>query len=107
MKFAHKGRWIILAAAIALQLAAALSLLCYSARVRHYALAHGRIVRKLLHLSFARIRLNPKLIGNIIATGLPSLIRQGLNSACTILMNFTKSYYSIMRIKAKRIRLLF
>ena len=44
MKFAHKGRWIILAAAIALQLAAALSLLCYSARVRHYALAHGRIV---------------------------------------------------------------
>ena len=44
MTLAGKGRWAVLAAALALQLSAALSLLFYSSRVKAYATRHGRIV---------------------------------------------------------------
>ena len=44
MTTAHKGRMCLLSAAVILQLAVALSLLGYSARVKHYAVKHGRIV---------------------------------------------------------------
>lgn len=44
MTIAHKGRWCLLFAAVILQLAVALSLLGYSARVKQYAVKHGRIV---------------------------------------------------------------
>ncbi len=56
-----------------------------------------------LHLSFKKISLNPALFGNITATGLPSLIRQGLNSACTILMNSTARPYGDAAIAAMSI----
>ena len=38
-------------------------------------------------LSIRKIRLSAKIISNIIATGLPSLARQGLNSVSTMLLN--------------------
>ena len=44
MTLAHKGRMCLLSAAVILQLAVALSLLGYSARVKQYAVKHGRIV---------------------------------------------------------------
>ncbi len=42
--FAPKKRSFLLVAVIVLQLAVSLSLLCYSARVKHYAVKHGRII---------------------------------------------------------------
>lgn len=39
-------------------------------------------------LSFKKIKFSGTLLWNIISTGSPSLIRQGLNSVATILMNF-------------------
>ena len=56
-----------------------------------------------LHLSIRKISLSPSLLGNIAATGLPSLIRQGLNSACTILMNSTAKPYGDAAIAAMSI----
>ncbi|MCR5594913.1 MAG: MATE family efflux transporter [Lachnospiraceae bacterium] len=56
-----------------------------------------------LHLSFKKISFSPAILGNIVATGLPSLIRQGLNSACTILMNFTAKPYGDAAIAAMSI----
>ena len=56
-----------------------------------------------IHLSFKKISLSLSLLGNIAATGLPSLIRQGLNSACTILMNSTARPYGDAAIAAMSI----
>lgn len=39
------------------------------------------------HISIHQCSLNLKLIGNICATGLPSLLRQGLTSVSTLLLN--------------------
>lgn len=44
-------------------------------------------------LSLKNIVFKWNLIGNIIATGSPSLIRQGLNSVATILLNFLSKPY--------------
>lgn len=44
-------------------------------------------------LSLKMVKPDFKLIGNIIATGSPSLIRQGLNSISTILLNFLAMPY--------------
>lgn len=40
-----------------------------------------------VRLSPARVDPRPAMVGNIIATGLPSLLRQALNSAATIILN--------------------
>lgn len=56
-----------------------------------------------LHLSFKKISLLPSLLGNIVGTGMPSLIRQALNSACTILMNSTARPYGDAAIAAMSI----
>lgn len=44
-------------------------------------------------LSIKNVRLKFDMIGNIITTGAPSLIRQGLNSIATILLNFLSKPY--------------
>lgn len=44
-------------------------------------------------LSIKNVRLKLNMLGNIITTGAPSLIRQGLNSIATILLNFLSKPY--------------
>lgn len=44
-------------------------------------------------LSFRHILFEPKQIGNILATGSPSLVRQGLSSMATIMLNFVCKPY--------------
>ncbi|MBQ9332716.1 MAG: MATE family efflux transporter [Lachnospiraceae bacterium] len=56
-----------------------------------------------LRLSFRKICFRPALLGNIAATGLPSMIRQGLNALCTILMNTTAKPYGDPAIAAMSI----
>ena len=56
-----------------------------------------------LRLSAKKISFAPALLGNIVATGMPSMIRQGLNSACTILMNSTARPYGDAAIAAMSI----
>ncbi len=56
-----------------------------------------------LRLSFRKICFKPALLGNIAATGLPSMIRQGLNALCTILMNTTAKPYGDPAIAAMSI----
>ncbi|MBO4898709.1 MAG: MATE family efflux transporter [Lachnospiraceae bacterium] len=56
-----------------------------------------------LRLSPKKISFSPALLGNITATGMPSMIRQGLNSACTILMNSTARPYGDAAIAAMSI----
>ncbi|SCY45571.1 putative efflux protein, MATE family [Lachnospiraceae bacterium XBB2008] len=56
-----------------------------------------------LRLSIRKISFSMALLGNIAATGLPSMIRQGLNSACTILMNSTARPYGDAAIAAMSI----
>ncbi len=56
-----------------------------------------------LRLSFRKICFKPALLGNITATGLPSMIRQGLNALCTILMNTTAKPYGDPAIAAMSI----
>ncbi|MBR6390000.1 MAG: MATE family efflux transporter [Lachnospiraceae bacterium] len=56
-----------------------------------------------LRLSFRKICFKPALFGNIAATGLPSMIRQGLNALCTILMNTTAKPYGDPAIAAMSI----
>ncbi len=47
-------------------------------------------------LSFSKIQWNPKVVGNIISTGSPSLVRQGLNSITTIILNFYAGTYGAL-----------
>lgn len=54
-------------------------------------------------LSLKNIVFKWNLIGNIIATGSPSLIRQGLNSIATILLNFLSKPYGDEAIAAMSI----
>ena len=56
-----------------------------------------------LRLSIKKISFKASLLGNIVATGLPSMIRQGLNAACTILMNSTAKPYGDAAIAAMSI----
>ncbi len=56
-----------------------------------------------LRLSVKKISYKGSLLGNIVATGMPSMIRQGLNAACTILMNTTAKPYGDAAIAAMSI----
>ncbi len=56
-----------------------------------------------LRLSVKKISFKLSLLGNIVATGMPSMIRQGLNAACTILMNSTAKPYGDAAIAAMSI----
>ena len=56
-----------------------------------------------LRLSVKKISFKASLLGNIVATGMPSMIRQGLNAACTILMNSTAKPYGDAAIAAMSI----
>ena len=44
-------------------------------------------------LSLRNVQFDPSLILNIMGTGMPSLVRQGLNSGATILLNMTAGLY--------------
>lgn len=44
-------------------------------------------------LSFKNVRFDFRMIGNVVLTGLPSLLRQGLNSIATILLNSVAGMY--------------
>lgn len=54
-------------------------------------------------LSLRAVSLRPVLLGDILATGLPSLLRQGLNSLTTILLNDCAGVYGDEAIAAMSI----
>lgn len=54
-------------------------------------------------LSVRRVSRNIKEIGNICATGLPSLLRQGLNSLTTMLLNYEAAFYGDAAVAAMSI----
>ena len=54
-------------------------------------------------LSLARIDPRPAVIGNIMATGLPSMLRQALNSVATIVLNSSASHYGDEAVAAMSI----
>ncbi len=54
-------------------------------------------------LSFGRMDPRPAVIGNIMATGLPSMLRQALNSIATILLNSAASVYGDEAVAAMSI----
>ena len=56
-----------------------------------------------LRLSARRADLRPRTVGNIMATGLPSMLRQVLNSAATILLNGNAAVYGDEAVSAMSI----
>ncbi|MBQ9251110.1 MAG: MATE family efflux transporter [Clostridia bacterium] len=56
-----------------------------------------------LHLSAREADLAPRTIGNIVATGLPSMLRQVLNSVATILLNSSAAAYGDEAVAAMSI----
>lgn len=56
-----------------------------------------------LHLSFKKIDFSPRLLGNIVATGLPSMIRQGLQALGTVILNSLCAAYGDAAIAAMSI----
>lgn len=54
-------------------------------------------------LSINNVVLKPIFIGNIVATGLPSLLRQGLNSVSTVLLNSQAALYGDEAVAAMSI----
>lgn len=56
-----------------------------------------------LHLSIKNISFSPKLFGDIVGTGFPSLIRQGLQSIGTVVLNSLASVYGDVAISAMSI----
>ncbi len=65
--------------------------------------------RSISRLGFKYFSFSPSLLGNIITTGLPSLLRQGLNSASTVLLNSFAGVYGDGAVAAMSIvsRILF
>ena len=59
--------------------------------------------RTTLRLSVHHAALQPKSVGNIIATGLPSMLRQVLNSIATILLNSSAALYGDEAVAAMSI----
>ncbi len=59
--------------------------------------------RSISRLGFRYLSMNPRLLGNIITTGLPSLLRQGLNSVSTILLNSYAGVYGDAAVAAMSI----
>ena len=59
--------------------------------------------RTTLRLSVRNADLRPKTVGNIMATGLPSLLRQVLNSLATILLNSSAAAYGDEAVAAMSI----
>ena len=59
--------------------------------------------RTTLRLSVRNAALRPKPVGNIIATGLPSMLRQVLNSIATILLNSSAALYGDEAVAAMSI----
>ncbi len=49
------------------------------------------------------VSLKPQLLGNIVTTGLPSLLRQGLNSVATVLLNSYAAVYGDAAVAAMSI----
>lgn len=54
-------------------------------------------------LSIRRVSRNPADLGNIVATGLPSLLRQGLSSISTVLLNSRAAVYGDPAVAAMSI----
>lgn len=61
----------------------------------------GRTVTKLSLKNAAKVK--PKMLGNIAATGFPSLLRQGLNSLTTVLLNAQCAVYGDAAVAAMSI----
>lgn len=77
---------------------------CVSQIVGFCILASMFIRRKSqIHLSIRYVRIDYKLILDIVATGLPSLIRQGLNSIAVIVLNMEAAVYGDAAIAAMSI----
>ena len=56
-----------------------------------------------LKLSFRKADLRPRWVGNIVTTGMPSMLRQVLNSAATILLNSNAAVYGDEAVAAMSI----
>ena len=59
--------------------------------------------RSVTHLSPANVTLAPRLVLDILGTGLPSLIRQGLNSVNTMLLNLAAAPFGDAAVAAMSI----
>ncbi len=59
--------------------------------------------RSISRLGFRYVSVDRKLLGNIITTGLPSLLRQGLSSIATILLNSYAGVYGDAAVAAMSI----
>ncbi len=59
--------------------------------------------RSISRLGIRYISFNAKLLGNIITTGLPSLLRQGLNSVSTVMLNSYAAVYGDAAVAAMSI----
>ncbi len=59
--------------------------------------------RSISRLGFKYISFKPSVLGNIVSTGLPSLLRQGLNSVATVLLNSYASVYGDAAVAAMSI----
>ncbi len=59
--------------------------------------------RSISRLGFRYVSFNRKLLGNIVTTGLPSLLRQGLSSVATILLNSFAGVYGDAAVAAMSI----
>ena len=77
---------------------------CISQIISFCILASMFIRRKSqIRLSIRYVKIDPRLILDIVGTGLPSLIRQGLNSVAVIALNMEAAVYGDAAIAAMSI----